>query len=236
MQVERTTAGRAIQISCRPIHTPQCHTAGRKVIQRPEGVEKREKWTKKHAMYGWWTGQNLVWKRPVAKIAREMMLVSTWMHLCSLQWRHMTTMASQITSLTVVYSTVYSDADQRKHQSSASLGFERGIHRDRWIPCTKGQLRGRCFHLMTSSWLANGGREGFERKTHRLGDVFNQFVISRKRQGWLLGLNTRSAFPDEGDLCDSSTAYDHVHVPWIGRGIEDMLRGFHDARLTGKEM
>ena len=38
-------------------------------------------------------------------------------------------MASQITSLTVVYSTVYSGADQRKHQSSASLAFVRGIHR-----------------------------------------------------------------------------------------------------------
>ena len=36
---------------------------------------------------------------------------------------------SQITSLTIVYSTVYSDADQRKHQSSASLAFGRGIHR-----------------------------------------------------------------------------------------------------------
>ena len=32
-------------------------------------------------------------------------------------------MASQITSLTIVYSTVYSDAGQRKHQSSASLAF-----------------------------------------------------------------------------------------------------------------
>ena len=63
----------------------------------------------------------------------------------------MTTMASQITSLTVVYSTVYSDTDQRKHQSSASLAFVWGIHRDRWIPCTKGQLRGKCFHLMMSS-------------------------------------------------------------------------------------
>ena len=38
-------------------------------------------------------------------------------------------MASQITSLTIVYSTVYSGADQRKHQSSASLAFVRGIHR-----------------------------------------------------------------------------------------------------------
>ena len=39
----------------------------------------------------------------------------------------MTTMASQKTSLTVVYSTIYSDADQRKHQSSASLAFVWGF-------------------------------------------------------------------------------------------------------------
>ena len=37
-------------------------------------------------------------------------------------------MASQITSLTIVYSTVYSGADERKHQSSASLAFVRRIH------------------------------------------------------------------------------------------------------------
>ena len=41
----------------------------------------------------------------------------------------MGTIASQITSLTIVYSTVCSDADQRKHQSSASLAFVRGSHR-----------------------------------------------------------------------------------------------------------
>ena len=37
--------------------------------------------------------------------------------------------ASQITSLTIVYSTVYSGADHSKHQSSASLAFVWGIHR-----------------------------------------------------------------------------------------------------------
>ena len=37
-------------------------------------------------------------------------------------------MASQITSLTSVYSTVYSGVDRRKHQSSASLDLVRGIH------------------------------------------------------------------------------------------------------------
>ena len=41
----------------------------------------------------------------------------------------MSLMASQITSLTIVYWTVYSGADQRKPQSSASLAFVRGIHR-----------------------------------------------------------------------------------------------------------
>ena len=41
----------------------------------------------------------------------------------------MGTIASQITSLTIVYSTIYSDADQRKHQSSASLAFVWWIHR-----------------------------------------------------------------------------------------------------------
>ena len=49
-------------------------------------------------------------------------------------WRHyndvmMGAMASQITSLAIVYSTVYSGTDQRNHQSSASLTFVRGIHR-----------------------------------------------------------------------------------------------------------
>ena len=41
----------------------------------------------------------------------------------------MGTVASQITSLTIVYSIVYSGADQRKHQSSASLAFVQWIHR-----------------------------------------------------------------------------------------------------------
>ena len=38
-------------------------------------------------------------------------------------------LSSLITSLTVIYSTVYSGADQRKHQSSASVAFVRRIRR-----------------------------------------------------------------------------------------------------------
>ena len=55
----------------------------------------------------------------------------------------MRTMASEITSLTIVYSTVYSGTvtDQRKHQSSASLA--NSLH--------KRPVTWKCFHLMTSS-------------------------------------------------------------------------------------
>ena len=49
-------------------------------------------------------------------------------HYCDVT---MSAMASQITGLTIVYSTVHSGADQRNHQSSASLAFVRGIH---WWP------------------------------------------------------------------------------------------------------
>ena len=49
----------------------------------------------------------------------------------------MSAMAFQIACVSVVYSTICSVADQRKHQSPVSLAFVRGIHR--WIPRTKCQ-------------------------------------------------------------------------------------------------
>ena len=45
-------------------------------------------------------------------------------------------MASQITGVSIVYSAVWPGADQRKHQSSASLAFVTG---HQWIARTKGQ-------------------------------------------------------------------------------------------------
>ena len=52
----------------------------------------------------------------------------------------MGTMGSQINNLTIVYSTVYSSADQNKHQSSASLAFVQGIHRWPVNSPLKGQV------------------------------------------------------------------------------------------------
>ena len=73
--------------------------------------------------------------------------------------------ASQITSLTIVYSTVDSDADQRKHQSSASLAFVREFPAqmasnaemfpfdDVIMPClcTDGMITDICIYRQTSN-------------------------------------------------------------------------------------
>ena len=67
----------------------------------------------------------------------------------------MDAVTSQITSLTTVYSTIYSSADQRKKIKAPrpwSLWGE--FTGDRWIHRTNGQWRGKYIHLMTSSWFA----------------------------------------------------------------------------------
>ena len=63
--------------------------------------------------------------------------------------------ASQITGVSIVYSTVCSGADQRKHQSSASLAFVRGNHRRPLNSRHKGPVTRKMFSfhdvIMTSS-------------------------------------------------------------------------------------
>ena len=61
----------------------------------------------------------------------------------------MNAMASQITSLTIVYATVYSGSNQRKHQRPATLAFVRGIQR----------------------WPVNSPRKGSTRKNFPFDDV-----------------------------------------------------------------
>ena len=74
--------------------------------------------------------------------------------------------ASQITSLTIVYSTVYSDADQRKHQSPASLAFVRGIHRSPVNSPHKWPVTRKIFPFDDIMWYVpmTGYRADFEAK------------------------------------------------------------------------
>ena len=80
------------------------------------------------------------WKSPWRFLLRCVHVLEVILKLTQCQWgnpeenKHyddviMGTLASQITSLTIVYSALYSGADQSNHQSSASLAFVWRIHR-----------------------------------------------------------------------------------------------------------
>ena len=76
----------------------------------------------------------------------------------------MSLIASQITSHTIVYSTVYSDANQRKHQSSASLVFVRGIHRGHMNSPHKGPVTRKMFPFddVIMWWYVRGNRSAVQ--------------------------------------------------------------------------
>ena len=63
--------------------------------------------------------------------------------------------SSQITALSIVYLAVHWVTDQRKHQSSRSLAFVRGIHRWPLDSPHKGPVTRKMFHLMTPSWYGS---------------------------------------------------------------------------------
>ena len=63
-------------------------------------------------------------------------------------------MASQVTGVSIVYSTVYSGADP-------SLAFVKGIHRWPVNSPDEEPVTRKCFHLMTSSWIRRAQRRGW---------------------------------------------------------------------------
>ena len=67
---------------------------------------------------------------------------------------------SQIISLIIVYLTVYSGADQENIRALRCWPLWGEFTGDRWIPHTKGQLSGKCFHSMTSSWVISDLSKG----------------------------------------------------------------------------
>ena len=95
-----------------------------KTVVRPSYLYNGNPYPERPSLY--WKGALIISDRGVDLFIPKYSGVST-----SGQYNDviMSAIASQMTSLTIVYSTVYSDADQRKHKSSASLAFVREIHR-----------------------------------------------------------------------------------------------------------
>ena len=93
----------------------------------------------------------------------------------------MSMIASQITCVSIVCSTVYSGADQRNYPCHCPWwGESTG---DWWIPLTKGQLCGKCFHLMMSSWDNPGGdfTEGHSQSQRKVINIVSllEFAIDK---------------------------------------------------------
>ena len=138
----------------------------------------------------------------------------------------MSAVASQITSLTIVYSTVYSGVDQRKHQSSASLALWGEFTGDRWIPSTEDQKRGKYYHLMTSSWnlFTSGCEAGNVLSLLLSAYQWHQFIsnvrstrfsalLNMNLAGWLFVKET-SAYTESTGLhnFDTSLVNTHTHI------------------------
>ena len=94
----------------------------------------------------------------------------------------MIVMGSPINSFTIVYSIIYSDADQSKHQSSVSLAFG-----DQWIPPTKGKQCGKCLHLMTSTWIQRYLSLISTEYCDKPISKYDEFIVSIKSQ-WMTWL------------------------------------------------
>ena len=134
-------------------------------------------------------------------------------------------MAYQITSLASVYSIVYSDADQRKHQSSASLAFVRDIHQWPGNAPHKGPVTRKCFNLMTSSCSLFTFRH-FSPVT---GGFPSQRPVTRSFDIFLICVwtNDWASTRDAGDLWRHSAHYDITVMVNIFYGIHhviDLLR------------
>ena len=120
-------------------------------------------------------------------------------YVFTLQWRHNEHNGVSITSLTIIFSTVYSGANQRKRQSSASLAFVRGIHRWPVNSLHKGPVTQKIFSFddVIMKRFRNVGAWQIYQLVQvilMVADVLGSNVRSQKSIDWYL-LFSVSSFP-----------------------------------------
>ena len=148
-----------------------------------------------------------------------------WKFLDTLDCKHyiISAMASQITGVTIAYSTVCSGVDQRKHQSSTSLPFVRVIHRRHVNSSHKGPVTQEMFPVQW--WRQHEYVENifvyFIRRFHPYSIVFCH-VLSNYIYLPLLILLIIIAihpcviiYPDSQELCnvDDNARFSAIVVP-----------------------
>ena len=125
----------------------------------------------------------------------------------------MDTVGSQITSLTIVYSTVYSGADQRKHQSSASLAFVWGnspVTGQRAGNAEKVSIwwRHHVAEYATGPWNKMSYWWNRNHLPHQRLTFFDNFLCSKWRK-FSVSMNMKTF------LCKNWTdTYLYIHIDW----------------------
>ena len=112
-----------------------------------------------------------LWHQWLSPRKRKSSCFAIWHHSEHYSTVIMSTMTSLITSPTIVYSTVYSGADKKNIKAPRHWPLFGELTGDRWIPHTKGQWRGKCFHLMTSSCSCES------LKTHIAQSTFVELIL-----------------------------------------------------------
>ena len=137
---------------------------------------------------------------PLRKMA--VILLTTLSSAFSCQWHQlgrnhysdiiMRTMGSQFSSVSIVYSTVYPGVDQRKHQSSASLAFVRGIHRWPLHSHQKGPVTRKMlpfndvtimifqFHSEATTWCSQSQNDQISQSVY-----YPYFLFQNERMGYM---------------------------------------------------
>ena len=129
-------------------------------------------------------------------------------------------MASQITSLTTVYSTVYSGADQRKHQSSVSLAFVWGIHRWPVKSPHKLSVTRKRFTFDDVIILAYRGRG--QNCSPFTNDIFKCIFLERKRMNFVKKFT---------EMC-SNSQYSSIASDWDWPGDKPLSEPIMISLLT----
>ena len=110
----------------------------------------------------------------------------------------MSAMASQITGISIVYSTVCSGADQRKHLSCASLAFVRIIRRSPVnfmlkVPVTRKMFPGDDVIMITTLSLEYNGRRATAQKHFKCISCLKIFQFWKNRCNGRLFLKVQLA-------------------------------------------
>ena len=145
----------------------------------------------------------------------------------------MSPMASQITSVLIVFSTIYIQGTEniKAPRYRPLWGETTG---DRWFPITKDQWRGKYFHLMTSSWikvihyLAVAPRLQWTQRTESLVPPTRLHYPTDSLEGKTMTSSNRNVFRVTGPLCGEITS--HRWIP-SQRSVTRNFDVFFDLRL-----